>query len=125
MRKLFLVLVLGLLLSPSEMEAKQYKVKLGSQTSSNPSKTPTLNMVDVSINESTGLLSFWSNYSLIGLEMTIEKNGVVYDQTIFSLIAGVPYSISLADYEEGSYSLTIENGIGDVIGQYIITIEDD
>lgn len=125
MKKLLIALVLGLLLCPLEMDAKKYKVKTGEPISDIPIRTPALNMVDVSINESTGLLSFWSNYSLIGLEMTIEKNGVVYDQTIFSLIAGVPYSISLADYEEGSYSLTIENGIGDVIGQYIITIEDD
>ena len=125
MKKLFLALVLGLLLCPLEMDAKLYKVKHDSENQGFPTKTPTLDMVDVSINESTGLLSFWSNYSLIGLEMIIEKNGVVYEQTTFSLTAGLPYSVSLADYEEGSYSLTLKNGTGDVIGQYLITIEDD
>lgn len=125
MKKMLLVLVLGLLLCPLEMDAKKYKVKTGDPISEIPIRTPTLDMVDVSINESTGLLSFWSNYSLIGLEMIIEKNGVVYEQTTFSLTSGLPYSVSLADYEEGSYSLTLKNGTGDVIGQYLITIEDD
>lgn len=125
MKQLFLALVLGLLLCPLEMDAKWYKVYQGGISSSPSTKTQTLDMVDVSINESTGLLSFWSNYSLIGLEMIIEKNGVVYEQTTFSLTSGLPYSVSLADYEEGSYSLTLKNGTGDVIGQYLITIEDD
>ena len=124
MKKLMIALLLGMLMCPVAMNAKQYKVKHRSGMGIPPRSLDTY-CINVSINSWTGDLYISSNYNISGMCMMITQNGVCYDVTNLSLTVGQTYTTSVASYDVGEYLLTFENSSNQVIDQYIITITDD
>ncbi len=123
MKKLVLLLLAGLLLTPSEMSADKYNSK---QIALQPHHGRNLNQnyIDLYLDESTGDLVITPNYAVTGLNITITGNGVTYLDTTVALTAGQSYTDSLAGYSIGTYILTLSTADG-VVAQYEITVEPD
>lgn len=120
MKKLVLLLLAGLLLTPSELFANTYKKKPIIVAS--PVRTPTT--IGVYLDENTGDLAISPNYDITDLQITIVSNGVTYLNTTVSLNAGQAYTDCLDYLGEGTYILTMSTSAG-VIDQYEITVEED
>lgn len=123
MKKLVLLLLVGLLLAPLETLAAKYNSKKVG-TIPHPPRTPALYFISMDLDENTGELYIWPNYDISGLQITITANGVTYLDTTVSLAAGQAYADSLAGYALGEYTLTLSTADG-AIDQYLITVEPD
>lgn len=123
MKKLVLLLLAGLLLTPSEMFAEKYNSKRVAPAS-HPVRNPEQLLFDLYLDENTGDLVITPNYAVTGLNITITGNGVTYLDTTVALTAGQSYIDSLAGYSVGTYLLTLSTADG-VVDQYVITVEPD
>lgn len=123
MKKLVLVLLAGLLLTPSELFAEQYKCKkMG--LANTPVRTPSQLFISLYIDEDTGDLVITPDNDVTNLNITITGNGLTYLDTTVSLSFGQSYTDCLDYLGIGTYILTLST-IDGVIDQYEITVEDD
>lgn len=121
MKKVLFVLLVGLLLAPSEVFAKKFKsneVGLGTP----PPRSE--NVINLYLDHNTGDLAITPNYAITGLEISITANGVTYLDTTVSLGAGQSYTDCLSFLSVGTYILTLSTADG-IIDQYEITVEDE
>ena len=123
MKKLVLVLLAGLLLTPSEMFAEKYNSKRVVPIEP-PFRMPSQYFISLYLDEESGDLAIIPNYDITGLNITITGNGTTYLNTTVSLSAGQSYTDCLDYLSEGTYILTL-SAAGCVIDQYEITVEDD
>ena len=123
MKKLVLVLLAGLLLTPLEMFADQFNSKK-LVLASHPPRVPSLYYISFYLDENTCDLAITPNYDITGLNIKLEANGVTYINSTVSLNAGQSYTDCLMGLAEGTYILTLSTVDG-VIDQYEITVEDD
>lgn len=123
MKKLVLVLLAGLLMTPSEMLADKYNSKK-ILPFSRPVRTPSEYLISLYLDEDTGDLEITPNDAITGLNITITGNGVTYLDTTVSLSAGQSFTDCLDYLGVGTYTLTLSTVDG-VIDQYEITVEDD
>ena len=105
MKKLVLVLLAGLLMTPLEMYANKHTCKKILSMPHQP-RTPSQYLINP------------------GLNITITGNGVTYLNTTVSLSAGQSFTDCLDYLGVGTYILTLSTVDG-VIDQYEITVEDD
>lgn len=124
MRKLLIALLMGAMLLPSELSAKNYESKKLMPLPNFPIRTPALFYVSAGIDSETGEFTIWSNYDIDSMHVTITQGNVVLDEFTQAQTAGVPTVYDFDGYDEGEYLLTIEDSNG-VIVQYVITIWDD
>ena len=123
MKKLVLVLLAGLLMTPSEMLADKYNSKRVVPLS-RPVRTPSEYLISLYLDEDTGDLEITPNDAITGLNITITGNEVTYLNTTVSLSANQSFTDCIDYLDEGTYILTLSTGDG-VIDQYEITVEDD
>lgn len=123
MKKLVLVLLAGLLLTPTEMFADKFNGKKVLPGSHIP-RVPSLYYISFYLDENTGDLAITPNYDITGLNIKLEANGVTYINSTVSLNAGQSYTDCLDYLTEGTYILTLSTVDG-VIDQYEITVEED
>ena len=121
MKKVLLVLLVGLLLAPSEVFADKYNSKRISPMSHPPRSE---NVINLYLDYYTGNLAITPSYAISGLEISITAGGVTYLDTTVSLGAGQSYTDCLSYLSVGTYILTLSTADG-VIDQYVITVEDD
>lgn len=125
MKKLFLILLMGMMLIPSAMNAKRYKsTHLGNEGNEIPARNPTSTNVDVDLNETTGVLTLCYFGNVGSMEVTISQNGVTIENDVIAVSNGQSVIYNLSGYAIGEYLLTIETADG-AITQYIIYVEDD
>ena len=124
MKKLAVLLLAGLLLTPSETFAAKYSKKKVFPMGS-PIRMPSQYFISLDVDSESGDLYVCPNYDITGLEISITGNGVTYLDTTVSLAAGQVYTDCLDYLDEGTYTLTLSNSDGNVIAQYEITVEDD
>lgn len=123
MKKLVLFVMMGLLLSPTELEAKVYKTT-NYPILVNPTKSPTSTNVNVDLGETTGVLTLSYFGEAGSMEVTISQNGAVIENDVIAVSNGQSVIYNLSGYAIGQYLLTIETSDGS-IKQYIIYVEDD
>lgn len=123
MKKLVLVLLTGLLLTPSELFAEHYKCKKMA-LAVNPVRTPSQYLFSLYLDENTGDLAITPNHNIADLRILITGNGMTYLNTTVSLSFGQSYTDCLNYLGVGTYYLTliVDDEITD---QYEITVEDD
>ena len=121
MKKVFLVLLVGLLLAPSEVFADKYNSKKVLPASHTPKSESVINLY---LDYNTGDLAITPNYAITGLNISITANSVTYLDTTVSLGAGQSYTDCLSFLNVGTYILTLSTADG-IIDQYEITVEDD
>lgn len=121
MKKVLFILLMGLLLAPSEVLAKRHTGK-----KILPAGSPIRSeyVINFYLDYYTGDLAITPNYPITGLEISITANGVTYLDTTVSLSAGQSYTDSLSFLSVGTYILTLSTADG-IIDQYEITVEDD
>lgn len=125
MKKLFLLLLMGLLLIPSAMNAERYKsTHLGNEGDDIPVRNPTSTYVSVDLNETTGVLTLCYFGNAGSMEVTISQNGVIIENDVIAVTNGQSVIYNLSGYAIGEYLLTIETADG-AIDQYILSVEDD
>lgn len=123
MKKLFVILLVGLLLMPSEVYSRKY-FRTRRAIVEMPTRTPGLSVLGVYVDSESGDLVISTNNDIMGLNITITGNGTTYLNTTVSLSAGQSYTDCLDYLSEGTYILTLSTVDG-VIDQYEITVEDD
>lgn len=123
MKKIVLVLLVGLLLTPTEMFAEKYNSKRVVPTS-RPPRMPSQYSINLYLDEDTGDLVITPNNDITDLNITIIGNYVTYLDTTVSLSANQSYTDCLDYLGIGTYILTLST-IDGVIDQYEITVEDD
>lgn len=123
MKKILVVLLMGLLMIPSEVYSRKY-FRTRRAIVEMPTRTPNQSVFDVYVDSETGDLVVSPNYDITGLNITITGNGVTYLNTTVSLSAGQSYTDCLDYLGVGTYILTLSTVDG-VIDQYEITVEDD
>lgn len=123
MKKLVLVLLAGLLLTPSVIFAEKYNSKKV-LLASTPVRTPSEYFFNLYLDENTGDLEISPNDAITGLNITITDNSVTYLNTTVSLGIGQSYTDCIDYLPVGTYILTLSTVDG-VIEQYEITVEDD
>ena len=121
MKKVLLVLLMGLLLAPSEVLADKYNSK---KVFLAPRPPRSENVISLYLDYYTGDLAITPNYPITGLEISITAGGVTYLDTTVSLGAGQSYTDCLSYLSVGTYILTLSTADG-IIDQYEITVEDD
>ena len=123
MKRLFLVILAGIVLAPSGMFADKYNSKKVILPP-HPIRMPAQYFISFYLDEDTGEMSISPNYDITGLRITITGNNLTYLDTTVSLNAGQAY-IECIDYlDEGEYILTLSTA-DSVIDRYIITVERD
>ena len=123
MKKIILLLLAGMLMTPSEMFAEKYNSRRIVPVNS-PPRIPSLYSFSLLLDEFTGDLVITSANDVIGLNINITGNGVTYLNTTVSLTSGESYTDCLSYLPVGTYMLTLSTIFG-VIEQYEITVEDD
>lgn len=123
MKKIVVLLLMGLLLAPSEMLAGKYNSRKVFPIGS-PYRTLPQYSICLNLDESTGDLVITPSSGITGLNITITANGVTYLDTTVSLGAGQSYTDCLDFLNVGTYILTLSTADG-IIDQYEITVEDD
>lgn len=123
MKKVLLVLLVGMLLTPSELFADTFNSKRIAPAGS-PGRSQSHYVINFYLDYYTGDLAITPNYAISGLEISITANGVTYLDTTVSLGAGQSYTDCLSFLSVGTYILTLSTADG-VIDQYVITVEDD
>jgi hypothetical protein len=124
MKKLFLVLMIGLFLSPLQMFADNYECDQLMPFPEFPVKGPVFSQAPFSLNKNNGDFIITPNFNISELYISIAREGVTYLNTTVSLNAGQSYTNSFAGYDVGTYILTMSTSDG-VIAQYEITVEAD
>lgn len=124
MKKILLSLLMGMMLCPSVMEAKKYRVYHESDIPDQVIRSPALYQIGVYVDSETGDLYISPNYDVTELQITLVGNGVTYINTTVSLSAGQVFADNLDFLDEGTYTLTFSTSAG-VISQYTITVEDE
>lgn len=122
MKKLVLVLLMGLLLTPSEMFAAKYNSRRVVPFSS-PFRSPSPLVLSLYLGEYTGDLAITPNHDAT-LNILITRNSNTYLNTRVTLEAGYSYLNCLNFLDFGTYLMTIST-IDGFIDQYEITVEDD
>lgn len=123
MKKVILIVLMGLLLCPMEMDAKQYKTRRLNEVE-DFTKSPTSSYVSVNLNETTGILTLYCVGNVSTLQVTISQNGVDIEDDYMAVSNGQSVIYDLSSYSTGIYIMTIELGDG-TINQYIISVVDD
>lgn len=124
MKKLFLLILMGLLLIPSVVDAKLYTTKEMPNSGQNPTRNPISTSVEVDLNETTGVLTLCYYGDAGSMEVTISQNGVPIEDDVIAVSNGQSVVYNLSGYAIGQYLLTIETADG-AVRQYIIYVEDD
>lgn len=124
MKKIILLLLTGLMMVPSSMNAKVFTSTTPAEDDKTPVRSPAASYVTISLNETSGLLTMYFIGNVGNVEMTISQNGTVIDYDCFAGSNGGTETYSFASYAVGEYLLTLETENGSV-SQYIITVEDD
>lgn len=124
MKKLLLVLLMGLFLSPLQIFADHYPYDKLKPFPKPPLKSPAVLLVTFDLDYYTGDMAVYAMNDLTGLTITLTGGGAMYINTTVSLTAGQSYTDTLAGYDEGTYILTLSTADG-VIAQYEITVEAD
>ena len=124
MKKILLSLLMGMMLCPSVLEAKKYRVYHESDMPDQVIRSPALYQIGVYVDPESGDLYISPNYDVTGLQITLVGNGVTYLNTTVSLSAGQVFADNLDYLDEGTYTLTLSTSAG-VISQYTITVEDE
>ncbi len=123
MKKIVLLLLAGLLMTPSELFAEHYKCKKMALANI-PVRTPSQYFISLILDENTGDLVIAPNHSITDLHIMITSNGVTYLNTTVSLSFGQSYTDCLNYLGVGTYLLTLIID-DEIIDQYEITVEDD
>ena len=123
MKKLVLVLLAGLLLTPSEMFAERYNSKRVVPLS-HPPRVPSQNFISLYLDEYTGDLAITPSNNITSLKIMITGNGMTYLNTTVSLSFGQSYTDCLNYLDVGTYYLTLIVD-DEIIDLYEITVEDD
>lgn len=123
MKKAVLVLLVGLLLTSTEIFAAKYNSKRVVPTS-RPPRMPSQYLFSLYLDEYTGDLAITPNHNIADLRILITGNGMTYLNTTVSLSFGQSYTDCLNYLGVGTYLLTliVDDEITD---QYEITVEDD
>lgn len=122
MKKILVVLLVGLLLMPSEVYSRKYfRTRLARVEM--PTRTPDQIEFDVYLDSETGDLVISPDDAVTGLNIMVTGNGVTYLNTTVSLSAGQSYTDCLGYLGVGTYFLTLSTPDG-VIYCYEITIDD-
>ena len=122
MKKLLLLVMMGIMTFPNVANATKYK-HLPVNTQPTP-RTPTSSYFSVDLGETTGVLTL-SYFGKAGsMEVTISQNGAVIENDVIAVSNGQSVIYNLSGYAIGEYLLTIETADG-TIKQYIIYVEDD
>lgn len=122
MKKFLVVLLVVLLLMPSEVYSRKYfRTRLARVDI--PIRTPDQIVFDVYLDSETGDLVISPNGAITGLNVTVTGNGVTYLNTTVSLSAGQSYTDCLGYLGVGTYTLTLSTADG-TIYYYEISIED-
>ena len=88
MKKLVLVLLAGLLLTPTELFADKFDSKK-IYSASCPPRSPIQYFISFYLDENTGDLAITPNYDITGLNIKLEANGVTYIDATVSQDHGV------------------------------------
>lgn len=123
MKKIVLLLLAGLLLSPSEMLAEKYNSKRVAPGTP-PPRTPDQYFIGFYLNENTGDMAITPVTSITNLTITLTGSGGTYINTTISLGIGQSYTNCLDFLPLGTFLLTMSTADG-VIDQYEITVEPD
>ena len=91
MKKLVLLLLAGLLLTPSEMLADKYHSNKVPFTHHH-GRSQDQYCIGFYLNENTGYLAITPSTNITGLTITLTGNGVTYVNTTVSLSAGQSYT---------------------------------
>ena len=122
MKKFLVVLLMGLLLIPSEAYSRKYfRTRLARVEM--PTRTPDQIVFDVYLDSETGDLVISPDNAITGLNIMVTGNGVTYLNTTVSLSAGQSYTDCLGYLGVGTYTLTLSTADG-TIYYYEISIED-
>lgn len=124
MKKLIMILMMGMMMFPMMADAKVYKGTKMDQPTHFPTKTPSLYNIGVYVDEESGDLYITPYSDITGLNITVTGNGVTYLNTTVSLSSGQSYTDCLNYLGVGTYILTLST-IDGIIDQYEITVEDD
>lgn len=124
MKKVLLLLLMGLFLLPSESFADYYESDEELPALPFPVKTPTLYHVNAWIDSETGVFSILANYDITCLYVTIEQNNVVLDSFSEQLYNGVPATYNFSSYNTGEYVVTLST-IDGMIAQYRVKVVKD
>ena len=123
MKKIVILLLAGLLLTPSETFAEKYNSRRVAEAPP-PIRTPDQYYIGFSLNEYTGDMAITPVTSITNMTITLTGISGTYINTTVALNAGQSYTDSLAGYDEGTYILTLSTADG-VIAQYQITVVAD
>lgn len=123
MKKVVLLLFVGLLMIPSEMFAEKYK-STAVVLMPCPPRDPTPYVIHLYLNENTGDLAITPVFDFTDLNITLTGYGVTYINTTISLNALQSYTNCLNFLSIGTYYLTISTADG-LLAQYVITVEPD
>lgn len=123
MKKVIIFLLAGFMMFTSSLEAREYKKRNVDSGHIIP-RLPAVSYVDITLNETTGLLTMYFYGDVGNVEMTISQNGSVIDYDIIAGSNGGTATYSFASYAVGEYLLTLETASG-FVTQYIINVEDD
>lgn len=123
MKKVVLLLLFGLFLTPSKMLADKYNSKRVVPADS-PIRSPVQSIISLYLDYYTGDLYISPDIDITTLNITLTGDGVTYIDTTVSLNAGQSFTDCLDYLSEGTYTLTLSNN-GSVIDQYIIVVEED
>ena len=122
MKKVLLLLLMGLMFLPLEMFADHYSSNKMYPYQEPPVRTPY--SINAGIDAETGVFSIYANYDISCLYVTIEQNGVVIDSLSQPLYNGIPATYNFAGYSTGEYLVTLSTVDG-MIAQYLVTVEED
>lgn len=123
MKKILVVLLMGLLLIPSEVYSRKY-FRTRRAIVEMPTRIPIQDEINVYVDYETGDMLISSNNDIIGLNITITSNGVTYYNTTTSLCDGCIYTDCLDFLDVGEYVMTLSTVSG-IISQYHITVTED
>lgn len=122
MKKLSFLILMGLFLVPSAVDAEVYTTEEMPCNGQNPTRTSTY--VNVDLHKTTGVLTLYYFGNAGSMEVTISQNGVPIENDVIAVTNGQSVIYNLSGYTIGEYLLTIETGDG-AIRQFIIYVEDD
>lgn len=123
MKKLVLLLLAGLLMTPSVMLADKYYSRRVFPVTP-PPRTPAQYSINLYLNENTGYLAITPNDLTTWLNITITGNGITYLNTTIWQPLGQSYTDYLDYLPVGTYLLNLSTVDG-LVDQYEITVEPD
>lgn len=122
MKKVLLLVLMGLMLMPMEMFADHYNSDKLYPHQEPPVRTPYF--INAEIDSETGAFLILANYDIACLYVTIEQNNVVLDSFSQPLYNGVPATYNFAGYSSGEYIVTLSTVDG-MIAQYRVAVVED